>query len=246
MPDPLPEREDDSPSADEALITVTEDGPYRVEGGLPLVRARIEYSEFGEPIEWHDGPEFGPRDSYDLCRCGQSNTKPYCDSSHELVDFDGTETADRGPSSARRTVYGGDGLTMTDDRTLCSRAGFCRNRFTSVWEMMEETSDPEIREQVTAMVSRCPSGRLQYSTTDDQVPVEAELSPAVGVEPNGPYVVRGGVRIMSEDGGAWEVRNRVALCRCGESANKPFCDGSHERIGFRDAALPSEAVPLAD
>lgn len=245
MPEPLPETEAEPSLADDALITVIEDGPYRVGGGLPLVRARIEYSEFGEPLDWHDGPEFEPRDTYDLCRCGQSNTKPYCDSSHELIDFDGTETADRGPTDARRTVFPGDGLTITDDTSLCSSAGFCKDRFTSVWKMMGETSDPEIRERVEAMVSRCPSGRLQYSTTEDQEPVEAELPPSVGVEPNGPYVVRGGVRIVSEDGTVWEVRNRVTLCRCGASSNKPFCDGTHKQIGFRDPALPSEAASTA-
>jgi CDGSH-type Zn-finger protein len=46
--------------------------------------------------------------------------------------------------------------------------------------------------------------------------------------------VRGGIPVISADGFAYEVRNRVTLCRCGASANKPFCDGSHYKISFRD------------
>jgi CDGSH-type Zn-finger protein len=46
--------------------------------------------------------------------------------------------------------------------------------------------------------------------------------------------VRGGVRVTGADGQDYEVRNRVTLCRCGASANKPFCDGSHQETGFTD------------
>ena len=49
-----------------------------------------------------------------------------------------------------------------------------------------------------------------------------------------PLWVRGGVQIVSADGGVYEVRSRVTLCRCGASSNKPFCDGSHASIGFDD------------
>jgi CDGSH-type Zn-finger protein len=224
---------------------VTVNGPYLVEGSLPLTRSWIEYSEFGESLEWHDGPPFEPRETYRLCRCGQSNTKPYCDDTDQLIGFDGTETADRGPSDARRKVYEGDDIVVTDDPTLCSHASFCIDRFTSVWEMMQETSDPEIRQRVIEMVTRCPSGRLRYSTPEHPDPIEADLTPSVGVEPDGPYVVRGGVRIVSEDGTAWEVRNRITLCRCGASRNKPFCDGTHQEIGFKDPGLPSEAASAA-
>lgn len=235
--------ERETPKRDPGTITVTEDGPYRVEGDVPLRHVRIEYSEYGEPIEWVDGPEFEAPEPYELCRCGRSSHKPFCDRSHELVDFDGTETADRGPSESRRVAYAGEGLVVTDDASLCSHAGFCTTRLTSVWQMMEETDDPEIRERVMAMVSRCPSGRLQYALDEAGPAVEQDLEPMIGVEADGPLVVRGRVRIVSEDGTAWEVRNRVTLCRCGESANKPFCDGTHQTIGFRDPGLPAEVEP---
>ncbi|MGZ8637173.1 MAG: CDGSH iron-sulfur domain-containing protein [Actinomycetota bacterium] len=59
------------------------------------------------------------------------------------------------------------------------------------------------------------------------------------MEPDASFWVRGGVPVVSEDGRGYEVRNRQTLCRCGHSANKPFCDGSHRRVGFADAADPS-------
>jgi CDGSH-type Zn-finger protein len=49
-----------------------------------------------------------------------------------------------------------------------------------------------------------------------------------------PIWVRGGICIESADGTPYEVRNRVTLCRCGASANKPFCDGQHAAVGFED------------
>jgi CDGSH-type Zn-finger protein len=51
---------------------------------------------------------------------------------------------------------------------------------------------------------------------------------------NGPLWVRGGVSVEAADGFEYEVRNRVTLCRCGQSNNKPFCDGSHWDVGFKD------------
>ncbi|WP_257790068.1 CDGSH iron-sulfur domain-containing protein [Acidovorax carolinensis] len=50
----------------------------------------------------------------------------------------------------------------------------------------------------------------------------------------GPIGLRGGVQLVGADGFAYEVRNRMALCRCGASKNKPFCDGSHISTGFSD------------
>jgi len=61
----------------------------------------------------------------------------------------------------------------------------------------------------------------------------APFEQGVVVEEDGPYWVRGGVRIESTDGHVWETRNRVALCRCGRSSNKPFCDATHDEIDVR-------------
>ena len=88
---------------------MTKDGPYRVEGGVPLLRTAIVQTERGEPVAWDEGPTFEtPGEVYELCRCGKSSSKPFCDSTScrdERTPFDGTETADRGPIANRREAW---------------------------------------------------------------------------------------------------------------------------------------------
>ena len=224
---------------DQASVVVTKDGPYRITGGVRLTRTAIVETEYGEPVDWDEGPDFRSRATYDLCRCGRSSTKPFCDSTHEREPFRGDETADRGATAGRRITYQGEGVSMTDDRMFCTHAGFCGDRFTTVWVMIRQTGDPEVRARLMDMVWKCPSGRLAFHVPPDATDVEpAYEPPSIGVEPNGPLWVRGGVPVVSEDGTAYEVRNRVTLCRCGRSSNKPFCDGSHKRVGFEDPAMP--------
>ena len=68
-------------------------------------------------------------------------------------------------------------------------------------------------------------------TGRDRAPV---TSMAIYVEPNGPYVVTGGPELRNTKRKEGASTERFALCRCGGSNNKPFCDGSHQKIGFRD------------
>jgi CDGSH-type Zn-finger protein len=229
---------------DEPRIVVTKNGPYRVEGGVPLLRTAIVETQLGEPVAWDEGPGFTPPTDgvYELCRCGQSATKPFCDKACEQVPFDGTEVADRGPISARRETWEGEAdHVLYDDLSLCTHAGFCRNVRTGVWELVEEADDPDSAEEFRAMVSRCPSGRLAYAILPDAEPVETvfDPSPSIGIIPDASIWARGGIPIVSEDGTPYEVRNRQTLCRCGYSRNKPFCDGSHKDRGFVDPADPN-------
>lgn len=60
-------------------------------------------------------------------------------------------------------------------------------------------------------------------------------SSSIQVKDDGPYVVRGGITIVDGEGNPFEVKESVALCRCGQSANKPFCDGTHNKVGFESA-----------
>ena len=214
----------------EPSINVIIDGPYEVRG-LPVAPGRIVKTTFGEPVEWEIDAPYASGQAVRLCRCGRSNTKPFCDDSH-LDGFDGTEVASRGPTAHRRQGLPGGGLTLTDDISLCSHAGFCKDEVTDAWERMDSIGDPEVRAKVEGIVARCPSGRLVL-LREDGAPAELDFEPGIVVEKDGPYWVRGGVRIESADGQPWETRNRVTLCRCGRSANKPFCDGTHEDIGFK-------------
>lgn len=225
-----------APQADERgyRISILPNGPYLVEGGVPLVRKSIVYSEWGEPLTWRKDEVITAGDTYRLCRCGQSQDKPFCDGSHERVGFDGTQTAPTEPSATRaQRIPGpeGSGITMTDDRMLCADAGFCGNRFEKVWQLIDRTDESLARFQLMQMVERCPSGRLTYEI--DGVPLEPDLPVEIAVTRDGPYWVTGSIPITLSDGRTLEPRNRVTICRCGGSANKPLCDQTHATIEFK-------------
>ena len=202
---------------------------------MPLVRTGQVETEYGEPIAWEpDAPLEPPTAPYELCRCGRSSRQPFCDATHEREPFDGTEVADRGSYDDRAYPYRRGDLTMFDDRTLCTRAGYCGDRFRNVWAMIADAADPEIAARIRHMSKLCPSGRLVTEPDGAASRDELDYAPSVGVIRDGPLWVRGGVKVVAADGTPYEVRNRVTLCRCGNSGNKPFCDGSHEDAGFRE------------
>ena len=97
---------------DHARIEIEPNGPYVVIGGVPLTEMAPVQTFNGEPIEWHtlgDVPAAGER--VELCRCGKSSRKPFCDNSHDASGFDGTETADRRPFRERANMHrGGDSV----------------------------------------------------------------------------------------------------------------------------------------
>ena len=214
-------------------IKIEDQGPYIVSGTVKLARrTRIVNSE-GEAVEWKSGEDYPPESgTFRLCRCGNSKTKPFCDDSHLEVAWDGECTADRAPGATRRHAFPGTGITMTDDESLCAGFAFC-DRFGGVWDEIEQTDDPEVRERLQHQISLCPSGRLQYMLKARGEPVEVEYEPTVAAVHNGPYWVLGGIPVETPDGFTYEVRNRQLLCRCGQSQNKPFCDGTHWNIRFK-------------
>jgi CDGSH-type Zn-finger protein len=220
---------------DDPRIRITGEGPYLVSGGPVLTRRWATESPEGEPLEWDPvgvaGVDYATEPEFALCRCGQSANKPFCDDTHVVAAFDPTLTADRAPGASRRTAQEAAGLILTDDGTLCADAGFCGTTLTNVWRMMEDPADPEVRGRIGRMAGHCPSGRLVLRTAAGE-PIEPEYSPSIATIKNGPLWVRGGIPIQASDGFEFEVRNRVTLCRCGQSQNKPFCDGAHKTVGF--------------
>lgn len=215
-------------------ITVRGNGPYIVRGGIPLVRKKPVMSEHGEPLTWQKEDVLSTEEVYRLCRCGQSNKKPFCDGTHTLVEFDGLETADTGPIAGRSVFHEGERIVVQDDRSLCMHAGFCGNQVTNIWKMIEQTDNTQVRAQLMAMVDRCPSGALSFALEPDAEIVEPDLPKEVAVIPDGPLWISGGIPVTRSDGQPLETRNRVTLCRCGASAKKPLCDGTHKEIGFSD------------
>ena len=78
-------------------VRITKNGPYMVSGNLPLGEEIIGANSAGESLKWEHGQKHTHEAQYALCRCGHSSHKPFCDSTHKRIGFDGTETANRAP-----------------------------------------------------------------------------------------------------------------------------------------------------
>jgi CDGSH-type Zn-finger protein len=222
----------DNTSKTEQEIRITKNGPYLVSGGIPLSKRILICDRNGDAAGWREGEKFHVKDSYELCRCGGSHTKPFCDGTHLENHFDGTETASRVPYLERAEWTEGPDIRLSDAPGFCSHARFCvRGR--GIWEGVEQSADPEKRKAAIEAAANCHSGRLVIWDRKTGKPIEPVFEKSIGVVEgpgegnNGPLWVRGGIPVISEDGFVYEIRNRVTLCRCGCSQNKPFCDGRH-------------------
>ena len=215
-------------------ITVRPGGPYMVRGGIPLVVKSQEMSEHGEPLSWHDEGVMSSEETYLLCRCGQSESKPFCDGAHTMVEFDGKESADTEPLAVRSKLFRSTKIFIHDEHSICVHSGFCKDRISDIWAMRKESSDPQVLAQIIDKIDNCPSGALAYSLETDGEIIEPDLKEEVVAIPDGPLWVTGKIPVERRDGQPLEIRNRVTLCRCGASSLKPLCDGTHKEIGFTD------------
>ncbi|MDH3228932.1 MAG: CDGSH iron-sulfur domain-containing protein [Alphaproteobacteria bacterium] len=203
-----------------ATIECAEDGPYIVKGCDRLVDAA--------------GAALATRKLMALCRCGGSAKKPFCDGTHAKIGFSGARVADG--SEGRRESYLGKAITIHDNRAICAHAGVCTDRLSSVWRMNEEPwidADGASVEAIMEVIRACPSGALSYSV-DGAEGMSPAAEPVIRVSKDGPYHVTGGVELADAAWGEGASRDRYTLCRCGASKNKPFCDGSHWDVGFKD------------
>lgn len=95
--------------------------------------------------------------------------------------------------------------------------------------------DAATADEIADVVMTCPTGALHFRRLDSGPQEQPSPQTTVRTVPNGPLFVRGDVEVLTPEGGLIRRDTRMALCRCGQSADKPFCDGSHRAAGFRDA-----------
>ena len=236
-----PEIEPGTPKADPKYsITVMSNGPYLVFGSPQLKQDFISTNNEGEAWDYKAGKNYTTeKEPTALCRCGASKNKPYCDGSHTTAKWDPTLTAGRGPLLDNAETYKGPELELNDNPKYCARARFCMAK-NSVWELTGDSDNPQAKETAIRETFLCPSGRLKIIDREKSEFLEPGLSPSLSLledsqmHCSGPLWVKGGIHIEDEDKKAYETRNRVSLCRCGASKNKPYCDGSHIEAGFED------------
>ncbi len=145
--------------------------------------------------------------------------------------------------SGKKVTYEGADVDVQWDGRLCIHIGECGRAKNELFVGGREPwcqPDTVNADEVTEVVRRCPSGALSYIRKDGGAAEVAGSENVVQVVYNGPLYVSGDLEI---DGAAADmdgVRFRAALCRCGQSKNKPFCDNSHEQAGFNDSGAIGE------
>ena len=138
--------------------------------------------------------------------------------------------------------YRSETLTVHWDSEVCIHSGNCVRALRSVfdpkrrpWIMVENADDEHIAEAVEG----CPSGALSLTRHDDpDAPPPPPATTMVVVNEDGPLEVMGEIELIDADGQAVRRSRHLYLCRCGNSRNKPYCDGSHRRVRFEDPGKP--------
>jgi uncharacterized Fe-S cluster protein YjdI/CDGSH-type Zn-finger protein len=144
-------------------------------------------------------------------------------------------TQQRGP----RRVYANDAIEVYWEPRFCIHSGNCTRRLGQVFNSQArpwidvDAAEPD---RIAETVLTCPTGALHFRRLDDGPQEQAAAQTTVEPCPDGPLFVRGRLQILDGDGNLIREDTRLALCRCGASRNKPFCDGSHRTIGFQTAA----------
>ena len=203
---------------DRPTIECTADGPYRVMNLADLKNAQ--------------GARLETKPVMALCRCGGSASKPFCDGTHKTNGFSGARLAD--PAKDVRDSYHAAGITIHDNRSICSHAGHCTDGLPSVFKYQQEPwiePSGDTAEAIIATIKRCPSGALSYSREGVEVTEQAR-EPSITASKDGPYEVVGGPLLLDQPRAQGASTEHYTLCRCGASKNKPFCDGTHWSIGF--------------
>ena len=187
-----------------------------------------------------------------LCRCGASKNKPFCDGTHGTIGFStenkvvqsatsssADSSSDDSSKKSERKSYVGKKITIHDNRRICSHAAECVNNLPSVFRLnLRPWIDPDAAEveEIADTIRRCPSGALSYSIDGIEYRDQNDRTPMVTVSKDGPYVITGDVELMGDNirFGDGASKEHYTLCRCGASQNKPFCDGMHRTINFKD------------
>jgi CDGSH-type Zn-finger protein/uncharacterized Fe-S cluster protein YjdI len=133
--------------------------------------------------------------------------------------------------------YAAKGITVSYDVQRCIHAHECVRGLPRVFDVKRRVwidATQASPEAIATVIKRCPTGALHFRRNDGGASEEIPERNEVRVMPDGPLYVRGEVEIQTPAEIIHETR--AALCRCGASANKPFCDNSHQRMDFHDAS----------
>jgi CDGSH-type Zn-finger protein len=215
-------------------IRILPDGPYEVTASVPVRRASIKIDKHRQSKDWEIDGNYDTGDDevpYHLCRCGRSKNKPLCDGSHLKTIWEPKERASRAPFIKQAKVYVGEKIDMLDNEWLCSQMRFCHEH-EGTWTNVIYSDDPENYKSALHSVNNCAAGRLVVIDKEGN-PIEPKFEPEIDLIQDtangvrGPLWIKGDIQLIGADGYEYEKRNRMTLCRCGESTNMPYCDRHH-------------------
>jgi uncharacterized Fe-S cluster protein YjdI len=136
--------------------------------------------------------------------------------------------------------YSNGEVTIVWKPALCIHSKNCWQGSTGLLDVFNPAEKPWIKpegastERIVNQIKKCPSGALSYYMNEREPAVESSTSATkIDVTENGPLLVYGDITIQNHLGEKVQKQNITALCRCGGSANKPFCDGSHQKLEFK-------------
>ena len=188
-------------------------------------------SDNNDTILFKDGKSFhAPSPAY-LCRCGASKKKPFCDGTHQNINFSDAKEIKK----EEVQEYEGKEIKVIFNRSICSGAANCINMLPEVFS--EDDSNNWIhpneadKESLIQIIKTCPSGALSYSI-DGKVYTDTRTRERVDIIKDGPYEVEG-MEFRSINKPTNFSASKCMLCRCGHSKNKPFCDYSHADKGWK-------------
>lgn len=131
--------------------------------------------------------------------------------------------------------YSNNDMTILWDASKCIHAGVCVKMLPNVydpkgrpWIKIDNASTEELKQQI----DKCPSGALTYKSNNEEESMN-ESSVKVDVLENGPLIVKGDIEVTNSNGKKESRAKQTAFCRCGDSANKPYCDGTHIKSEFK-------------
>lgn len=221
-------------------IKIIKNGSYLVTGAIPIKEMII--TQEGHHLVLKEGRALPQAEEYVLCRCGGTHKAPFCDGAHTRNGFNGTETASRAPYRERATdVTSGDMMDLLDDGR-CAFARFCHTERGDIWSITEQDSNAQNRKSAIHAAAQCPAGRLVMIDKNGSI-LEEVSEPEILIiqDPqkgcNAAIYLKGPIVLEGADGEEYEVRNRVSLCRCGKSDNKPFCNADHVNVAFNDGYI---------
>lgn len=132
--------------------------------------------------------------------------------------------------------YANDEVTVVWQPHMCIHSAICFRGLPNVFDPRKRpwvTPEHENGERIMEQIDKCPSGALSYFKNEvGQEEKQIDNETIVETTKNGPLLIYGNISIKDAEGIITKKHKVTALCRCGSSENKPFCDGTHTKIGF--------------